>query len=120
MTADAAFRTGAGPELPEVVSRYQHAHDRHDTDAAISAFAPDARVVDDGLEYRGAAEIREWLNHAAKEYTFTRTLVDAQATGADTWIVLNHLEGNFPGGVVDLRYQFVITGDLIAELVIAP
>ena len=36
------------------------------------------------------------------------------------WIVVNHLEGDFPGGVVDLRYRFVMTGDLIAELVIAP
>jgi len=34
--------------------------------------------------------------------------------------VVNHLEGDFPGGVVDLRYQFALKGDLIAELVIAP
>ncbi|HTD49558.1 MAG TPA: nuclear transport factor 2 family protein [Acidimicrobiia bacterium] len=120
MTTDTGFRTASSPDLPEVVTQYQHAHDRHDTDAALSAFAPDARVVDDGREYRGTAEIRTWLNDAASEYTFTRSLVAAQATGANSWIVLNHLEGNFPGGVVDLRYQFVTAGDLIAELVIAP
>jgi hypothetical protein len=34
--------------------------------------------------------------------------------------VLNHLEGDFPGGVVDLRYKFVLSTELIAELVIAP
>jgi hypothetical protein len=33
---------------------------------------------------------------------------------------VNHLEGNFPGGVVDLRYRFVVVDDLISELVIAP
>ena len=30
------------------------------------------------------------------------------------------LEGDFPGGVVDLRYQFVLAYDRISELVIAP
>ncbi len=109
-----------GLELPGVVGRYQDAHDRRDTEAALSAFTADARVVDDGREYRGSDEIREWLDHAASEFTFTRSFVGAQATGADTWIVVNHLEGDFPGGVVDLRYQFTLKGDLIAELVIAP
>jgi hypothetical protein len=119
MTTDEVDRT-AGPELPEVVSRYQAAHDRHDTDVALPAFAPNARVFDDGREYLGSDEIRDWLDHAASEYTFTRSLVRAEATGADTWLVVNHLEGNFPGGVVDLRYQFVVAADLISELVIAP
>lgn len=102
------------------MTRYQDAHDRRDTVTALSAFAPNARVVDDGQEYRGSDEIRDWLTHAASEYTFTRSLVRAEATGSDTWLVVNHLEGDFPGGVVDLRYQFVVTRDLISELVIAP
>jgi len=106
--------------LPEVVTRYQDAHDRRDTATALSAFAPNARVVDDGREYGGSDEIRDWLDHAASEYTFTRSLLRAESTGDDTWLVVNHLEGNFPGGAVDLRYQFVVSGDLISELVIAP
>jgi hypothetical protein len=35
-------------------------------------------------------------------------------------VAVNHLEGSFPGGVVDLAYRFTMDGDLIAELVIAP
>ena len=50
----------------------------------------------------------------------TRSLVRAEAVDPRTWLVVNHLEGNFPGGVVDLRYQFVIADGLISELVIAP
>lgn len=107
-------------ELPEVVSRYQAAHDRRDTAAALSTFAPNARVFDDGRQYHGAEEIRDWLDHAASEYTFTRTLVSTEATGAGTWAVVNHLEGNFPGGVVDLRYRFTVADGLVSELVIAP
>ena len=106
--------------LPEVIGRYQQAHDHHDTEVALSAFAPDARVVDDGHEYRGADEIRGWLDTAAREFTYTRTLLGVEAAGAGTWDVSNRLEGNFPGGVADLRYRFVLTGDVIAELVIAP
>ncbi len=106
--------------LPGVVSLYQDAHDRRDTEVALSASTPDARVVDEDREYRGSGEIRHWLATAAREFTFTRTFVSAEAITDDTWVVLNHLEGDFPGGVVDLHYRFVLTGDQISELVIAP
>ena len=107
-------------ELPEVVGLYQDAHDQRDTDAALAAFTRDAVVVDDGHTFHGVDEIRDWLATAASEFTFTRTLVGAETIGANTWLVINHLVGDFPGGVVDLRYKFVLTGNLISELVIAP
>jgi hypothetical protein len=106
--------------VPEVISRYQAAHDRRDTSVALSAFTPSATVVDDGHTYRGADEIRDWVANAASEFTFTRTFVSAEALDADVWLVVNHLEGDFPGGEVDLRYKFALTGDRISELVIAP
>jgi hypothetical protein len=106
--------------LPEVVVLYQNAHDRRDTEDALSAFTQDAIVIDDGHTFHGVDEIRNWLATAASEFTFTRTLASAKTVGTDTWLVVNHLEGDFPGGVVDLRYKFVLTGSLIAELIIAP
>ena len=117
---DATAHDDDGPALPEVVRRYQDAHDRRDTAAALSTFTADATVIDDGHEFHGSDEVGEWLANAASEYTFTRTLVSATAVGPERWLVVNHLEGNFPGGVVDLRYQFQLTGGLISELVIAP
>ena len=107
-------------EVAEVIRRYLEAHDRRDRDAALSAFTPDATVVDDGHTYVGSNEIRRWLEKASTEFTYTRTFVDARLVDANTWLVTNHLEGNFPGNVVDLRYEFVLTGDLISRLVIAP
>jgi hypothetical protein len=71
-------------------------------------------------KFHGTDEIRTWLTTAASEYTFTRTLVSAAVVDDETWLVVNHLEGNFPGGVVELRYNFTLRGDLISELVIAP
>ena len=70
--------------------------------------------------YRGLDEIRQWLQRAASEFTYTRTFLSVEAQAADTWLILNRLEGDFPGGVVDLRYKFVLTADLITELLIAP
>jgi hypothetical protein len=117
---DRTSQSQADLQLPDVIIQYQDAHDRHDTAAALSAFAPGARVVDENHEYRGADEIGQWLRNAASEFTYTRTFVSAEAPAIDTWLVLNHLEGDFPGGTVDLRYTFVLNADLITELLIAP
>ena len=107
-------------QMPEVIRTYFEAHDAHDTEAALASFAPDAMVKDDGNEYRGTAAIHDWLARASVEFTYTRTLIDATELDTGTWLVANHLEGNFPGGVVDLRYRFVIRNELIAELDISP
>lgn len=112
--------TTDSPAPPEVVERYQTAHDRRDTAATLATFAADAVVEDDGHRYEGIDEIRGWLDHAASEYEFTRTLLGAVDEGEGVWLVSNRLDGNFPGGTVDLGYRFVVLDDLITHLVIAP
>jgi hypothetical protein len=106
--------------LPDAATRYLEARDRHDVDAALSAFTSDATVADDGHEYRGIDEIRAWIATAGTEYTFTRTLRGVTRVDDTTWVAVNHLEGDFPGGVVDLRYRFALVDGRIAGLVIAP
>src|SRR3989440_9311748 len=106
--------------LPRAVGQYQDAHDQDDVDAALATFASTATVKDDGHEYHGPDEIRDWLARASTEFTYTRTLTGAAAIDADTWLVTNHLEGDFPGGGVDLRYRFVLADGLISELEISP
>jgi len=106
--------------LPHAVTQYQDGHDRDAVDAALAKFAPTATVKDDGHEYQGQGEIRDWLATASTQFTYTRTLISAEPVDDDAWLVTNHLEGDFPGGVVDLRYRFVLDGGLIAELEIAP
>ncbi|MGE0881280.1 MAG: nuclear transport factor 2 family protein [Acidimicrobiia bacterium] len=106
--------------LPEAVASYFAAHDRHDVDGAVAQFAPDATVVDDGQTYTGVDEIRGWLSKAGRQYTYTRTPLDAVEGDDGGWIVRNRLDGNFPGGTVDLAYRFEFHGGRIAKLVIAP
>ena len=107
-------------DLPAVVLRFQDAQDRRDADGALATFTPDAIVTDDGNTYRGRVEIRDWLSRASVEFTYTRTLIDAAQIDDSTWLVTNHLEGNFPGAVVDLRYRFVVSGGRLSKLDIAP
>jgi hypothetical protein len=37
-------------------------------------------------------------------------------SGAGMYVAQVHIEGNFPGGTVDLRYRFTIDGDVIRKL----
>ena len=105
-------------QLPAPIRSYLAAHDAGDADTALRAFTPTAVVVDDGVTYRGTEEIRRFLAEAG--FTYTSTLVAAERSDDAHWVATKHLEGDFPGGVVDLRYRFAMDGDSIAELVIAP
>ena len=112
--------TGVPAELPSVITVYQAAHDQHDVDAALAAFTEDAVVHDEDRDWAGLEQIRQWLTKTSTEYTFTRTLLGVEPMGTNLWLVRNRLEGNFPGGVVDLRYEFRLDGERIAGLAIAP
>ncbi|MFJ4821657.1 nuclear transport factor 2 family protein [Streptomyces bacillaris] len=105
-------------ELPTTISRYLTAHTARDTAAALATLAPDATVTDEGRTHRGHAEIEQWLTGAAGAYTYTTEVLGAQRTDTDHWTVTQRLEGDFPGGVVDLRFRFSLGGGLIERLVI--
>ncbi|WP_371598776.1 nuclear transport factor 2 family protein [Streptomyces sp. NBC_00564] len=106
--------------LPEVITRYLKAHRAHDTATAVTSFTDDATVIDDGRTYQGVAAIEEWLNRSATEFTYTIELTGAQQTDETHYVAVHHLEGDFPGGTVDLRYRFTLHGDAIGRLVIGP
>ena len=106
--------------IPQAIAVYQAAHDCRDVSTALAQFALDASVVDDGRTYDGIVGVESFLRNAGSEYTYTRTLVVAQEIAPECWRVTNHLEGNFPGGHVDLSYEFQLVEGLIARLTIAP
>lgn len=107
--------------LPPAVARYLAAqHQGADREAVLDAFAPDAHVRDEGVDYSGHQAIRGWLTTAATEYTYTTTFTGQRREAPDRWIVAARLEGDFPGGIADLRFRFTVRDDLIADLLIAP
>ena len=107
-------------QLPATIRGYLAAHAARDTEAALRAFAPTAVVVDEGRTFRGTDEILGFLREAGAEYSYTTELIGAQRIDDARWVAINRLEGDFPGGVAELKYRFTIDDDLITELVIAP
>jgi len=119
MTHPKAFAAYDPGELPDVVARYLAAQ-ADDRGGVVDVFAPDARVLDEGIEYFGTEEIRGWLGKAASEYTYTTTFTGQRHVDDNRWEVRARLEGNFPGGTADLRFQFRTEDDRIHDLAIEP
>ena len=110
----------AAADLPEAVATYLAAHRASDTRTASAQFTETAVVVDDGHTYTGRTEIDAWLARSSSEYTYTTTLLRSERLDAAHYRAVQRLEGNFPGGVVDLRYTFALRSGTITELVIEP
>jgi ketosteroid isomerase-like protein len=106
--------------VPATITSYLAAHQARDIETALTAFTPDAVVHDDGHTHRGTDEILAWLAGASAEYTFTTRQIGATHVDAERYDVRQRLEGDFPGGVVDLNYRFTLRGPAVSELVIEP
>ncbi|WP_210440217.1 nuclear transport factor 2-like protein [Nocardioides xinjiangensis] len=110
--------------LPPTIRAFLAAHAARQVDAAARAFSSSPTsppvVVDDGHTYRGTEEVRRFLRDAGGQYTYTTELVGAERVDDTRWVAVNRIEGDFPGGVAELRFRFTLVDDRIAELVIAP
>jgi hypothetical protein len=106
--------------VPTVITSYLVAHTARDAERAIASYTADAVVTDDGHTYHGPREIRAWLLNAASEYTYTVEVTGATTIDDTHFEVVQHLEGDFPGGVADLRYRFTLRDGAISRLEIAP
>jgi uncharacterized protein (TIGR02246 family) len=105
---------------PDVITHYFDAQSARDFDTLVTLFADDAVVVDEGQTRRGTEEIRAWRENVASAYEYTTAVVGLEASGKGTYVARVHLEGNFPGGSVDLQYRFTVDGARIRRLEIAP
>jgi len=110
--------------LPTIISDYMTASDSGNLDAIVACFTDDAVVVDENQEWTGRPRIREWRNRVATAYEYTvevrNTLRRDLLDGLEHHDVHTHLEGNFPGGTVDLTNRFALRDGLIARLEIVP
>ena len=57
---------------------------------------------------------------ATASYTFATEVTGATTLDAAHIDVLQHLEGDFAGGIADLHYRFTMHGASISRLVIEP
>jgi len=110
--------------IPTMISEYMAASDRGSVEAMIACFTDDAVVVDEDQEWRGRTRIREWRERVATAYEYTVEVRGAvpqgQIDGLERHDVHTRLEGNFPGGTVDLTNRFGLRDGYIARLEIFP
>ena len=110
--------------LPTIISEYLAASDGGNVDAIVMCFTEDAVVLDEDHQWRGHAGIRQWRERVATAYEYTVEVLGAdalgQVDGVERHDVYTHLEGNFPGGTVDLTDRFGLRDDRIATLQIVP
>lgn len=104
--------------LPTPIAAY-FAADRTDGDAVAQCFSEGAVVVDERKAYSGRDAIRRWRAEAASKYTYVAEPFAITEENGET-VVTSRLTGNFPGSPIDLRYAFVLEGNFIARLEIAP
>jgi len=94
-------------QLPSVVRRYLELQESADAIQAADLFAEDASVSDEGRTYHGREEIRAWIAASKAAYEYSMEFLGARETDELVGISFR-LTGNFPGGTVDLEYQFQI------------
>jgi len=97
---------------PGVITRYFAAQAARDFDTLVTLFADDGIVVDEGQTRHGTTEIRAWRENVASVYEYTTEVVGLKAEGQGHYVARVRLEGNFPGGTVDLRYRFTLAHEL--------
>lgn len=54
------------------------------------------------------------MTHEFPAHELVRRLIEPAADGS--YLARVHLEGNFPGGTVDLKYRFTLAADRISRL----
>jgi ketosteroid isomerase-like protein len=106
--------------MRDLISRYFGLDAQRDTEGIVALFADDAIVVDEGKTYRGTTEIRAWQLGPASKYVYTTEVLNVEGSEPDRYLATGRLTGNFPGGTVDLRWDFTLADDQIKRLVIAP
>jgi ketosteroid isomerase-like protein len=107
-------------ELPGPVQHYFDVVDGDDPEALVALTTPDVVVVDDGATWQGHDGVREWRAKVVRQWDYTTELTGVRPSGAASCVVTGHLEGDFPGGEVDLYYSFTLADELIARLEISP
>lgn len=103
---------------PAVITRYLDAAFTGDFASLADCFTSEGTVTDEGRTYRGHAEIIGWRESLTSQWTYTSTVTSSEPIDDDEYRVTAHIVGNFPGGVADLTYRFVLHEGLIADLTI--
>lgn len=97
-------------ELPAAVHGFVDGWQSGDADRVEALFTEDATVTDEGRTHRGKAEISTWIRNTINLFSTTLTFLGGREVNGMVGASYR-LEGDFPGGVVNLEYQFHLDED---------
>ena len=103
--------------IPDVLTRYIEAANRHDVATATGYFAPDATVHDESREHTGTQAIRAWIEETSRKYRPTFTVMGARVSSDEITLSVA-VSGQFPGSPVALDYAIRLREGKISTLTI--
>lgn len=113
-------RTLRNEELPAAALGFVDGWQGRDAGKVEALFTEAAVVADQGETFRGLDEIRSWISGSIDLFATTLTFLGAREV--DGMVGASYrLEGDFPGGVAELEYQFHLDAEgQIVRLDFAP
>jgi hypothetical protein len=103
--------------LPKVIQDLVNAQNNFDSTAFADCFSETAIVFDEGKNYTGKTEIKNWIEKSAKEYNAVTKPLDFEG-GAEKGSLKTEVSGTFPGSPLILTYNFEFKGNYIQSLMI--
>ncbi|MFC4590825.1 nuclear transport factor 2 family protein [Sphaerisporangium corydalis] len=101
---------------PDVVTRYLDAAEARDAKRLAACFTADGTVQDEGRTYTGHEEIVRWREGGPSEWTYTTTVTGDRPISPERHQVMVRVEGDFPGGLADLTFDFTLREGLVSAL----
>jgi len=111
-------KTAEPIDLPTPIAAY-FAADTTGAEAVAQCFTDGAVVIDERQEYRGRTAIARWKAEASAKFRYSVERLGVHVSG-DQATVTGRVTGDFPGSPVELQYRFILEGDKISRLEIAP
>jgi hypothetical protein len=105
-------------KLPKAIAQYVKGQNARDTSASLACFSKDAFVQDEGQDYRGEDEIKDWIQGGFRKYEFQ--IEPVAISGLSAGVLTAKLSGSFPGSPVLLDFRFKISKGRVSSLVIEP
>jgi len=101
--------------LPEVVQDLVKAQNNFDSTAFTNCFSETATVFDEGKNFTGKTEIKNWIEKSSKEYNAVMKPIEFEGD-TEKGNLKAEVSGTFPGSPLILNYNLTFKGKHIQSL----
>lgn len=101
--------------LPELIQNFVNAQNNFDSTSFTDCFSETAVVFDEGKNYTGRTEIKNWIEKSSKEYSASVKPLSFEGD-AEKGNLKAEVAGTFPGSPLTLTYNLKFKEDQIQSL----